>query len=1227
MPGIAIWLAIIIVLTGLSRAVLADCGPAPLGPPCAQGGIASLASAEPLPGLGAGNPINLATGNKYQHEVDLPANPHAPGLEIVRHYNSMDPRASALGQGWSLSYDTRLYRVKQGWQIVQADGQRIDFPDNGTRHSKTLQTTPAGEARASQGHLVHHASHHEWLWPTGTRLHFDSGGYLTALHRPDGTHLELARETEPGPLRGLLRSVRNQAGQSLAFQYAFIGDQVRLTAIDTPLGSFTYAHDTEVAPGPLRLGHVTRPDGMQRQYLYEESLQAGHAHALTGIVITTAGRHHSQRLNTWEYDDQGRAIRSVRGAPDSDDDEVRLDYLQPASTQQEGLTAVRTARGEITTFRIAVHAGRYRLTRVEGSGCPGCPQPGTHAHYDRSGHLQHINGTTLERDGQGHLRRLQPAHPGWPGLQLHYDSRGLRSRWSSTTTGTETIVFDDQALPVARILANGDRMDITYDPQQRPVRIVEQHDSQTATTRLDWHGNRLVRIAHPQETEERHYDHHGRLAQRRVQRPASSARGALSYTEYFEYNKQGRVHRHHLPEGGQLVYHWGAGQTLLAIDWHNPQGQRHTVLASDVDQPGYRYGNGVALSAQTDALGRLHTLTVSHGKKPVWSQHLRYDARHRIHSSAIADSRQETLVTHYAYNDAGQLIGTETAGSGPRWLAWHSDGSLAAQRHHSLTQRAQVQRDSSGLARQFDGFTLAYNASRRLSHVSRQGRTLVRYVHNAFGYRISRHGPAQAHTDYLYLDNQVVAEAVAGAPTVVSRRYIYAHHVPVGLIDYSHAHPQGQLFAVHADALGAPRLITDDQGAIRWQADYTALGQARRIAGDMNLDLRLPGQLEDPVTGWHDNLLRTYLPQWGHYLEPDPLGPVPGNQALGYARQQPHRHSDPTGLLLFAFDGTRQSAATQSNVWKMLRYYEDGPAYYVEGPGNTETLDWDALTAHQAGRIIETQWRRLLQELARPEAAQQITAIDILGFSRGAALARHFGNLIEQHVSQGLFRIDDPLHGQVSVCVDLRFMGLFDTVAQFGVGGIQNRYYDLSIAPAWEWVAHAVALHERRWLFPLTAASDTTTPNVVEAPFIGAHSDIGGGILPELQGQPGGRGDLSVVALQWMLWQAQAASVPWRSPEGDDLRVDWPIVHDSRAVWLRTVQNGDRSVQRPDARPWLNYQDDHPRLGRTTRASADALIEREPGWPATPGTESGQVDMDGYRQWLHDQLGWDMHAV
>src|SRR5690606_25504728 len=96
------------------------------------------------------------TGNKHQEELDLPASKAFPLLQVIRHYNSRDPRHGAFGQGWQLSYDTRLYHVAGHIQIVQADGSRVYFGH-------------AGRLPISNRHGVLHADgeHWVWIWPDG----------------------------------------------------------------------------------------------------------------------------------------------------------------------------------------------------------------------------------------------------------------------------------------------------------------------------------------------------------------------------------------------------------------------------------------------------------------------------------------------------------------------------------------------------------------------------------------------------------------------------------------------------------------------------------------------------------------------------------------------------------------------------------------------------------------------------------------------------------------------------------------------------------------------------------------------------------------------------------------------------------------------------------------------------------------------------------------------------
>jgi hypothetical protein len=65
----------------------------------------------PRCGLSAGNPINIATGNKYhrQQDASLPG-----GLEMVRHYNSKDAKPSPFGMGWQHSFSRRIDTIMAG---------------------------------------------------------------------------------------------------------------------------------------------------------------------------------------------------------------------------------------------------------------------------------------------------------------------------------------------------------------------------------------------------------------------------------------------------------------------------------------------------------------------------------------------------------------------------------------------------------------------------------------------------------------------------------------------------------------------------------------------------------------------------------------------------------------------------------------------------------------------------------------------------------------------------------------------------------------------------------------------------------------------------------------------------------------------------------------------------------------------------------------------------------
>ncbi|MGR5392030.1 phospholipase effector Tle1 domain-containing protein [Vibrio crassostreae] len=223
--------------------------------------------------------------------------------------------------------------------------------------------------------------------------------------------------------------------------------------------------------------------------------------------------------------------------------------------------------------------------------------------------------------------------------------------------------------------------------------------------------------------------------------------------------------------------------------------------------------------------------------------------------------------------------------------------------------------------------------------------------------------------------------------------------------------------------------------------------------------------------------------------EKDETGP---EQALGVGAQQ-------------AFGGGFADAIAGISG-KVLLNYVDGE--------NGAFYKWQSLLS---------QLQRTIDELEQSGSYNDITHIvfDVIGFSRGAALSRHFVNALYQ----GLPDYHRPVAGkQADVTVyphllgnesnkkfseeggyerddtkgvSVRFLGLFDTVGAFYLAGNNDEgNFQLGLEPTMATtVLQLVAEHEYRKNFPLTSLSrDNWLPdNFHQEHFPGCHTDVGGG--------------------------------------------------------------------------------------------------------------------------------------
>jgi RHS repeat-associated protein len=401
---------------------------------CGESNIASQGN-QSQTNAGAGNPINVITGNKYQREDDMPALPGMMGIEIVRHYNSLHMGLGQIGYGWRLSYETDLQIVRNQIYIHQADGSRVIFNRSSINPSDCACQNPA------QGHvMIYHTpkgDEYTWYWLDGKQLHFNHRGKLTRITAPTGESVKLTRG-----LRGELLKVTDPQGRSLVMHYAnkYQAGFKGIVAIDTPVGRYTYHHDND--PKSLGISNLIGVEyphsssdktSLQRRYLYGEPAYVSahmvgshrqpvipHAsHLLTGIKLTwqTGKNQQQQRLRTWAYDTYGRGVLSVHGLPKQLDangkpktgtgiEQVTLSYVvSPIQTKntkhstnpsprishngQLGQTILTNSLGQTTTYAYTLIAGEPRLLQVVGAGCAECGETNRVYGYDKLGRLSH----------------------------------------------------------------------------------------------------------------------------------------------------------------------------------------------------------------------------------------------------------------------------------------------------------------------------------------------------------------------------------------------------------------------------------------------------------------------------------------------------------------------------------------------------------------------------------------------------------------------------------------------------------------------------------------------------------------------------------------------------------------------------------------------------------------------------------------------------------------------
>jgi len=230
-------------------------------------------------------------------------------------------------------------------------------------------------------------------------------------------------------------------------------------------------------------------------------------------------------------------------------------------------------------------------------------------------------------------------------------------------------------------------------------------------------------------------------------------------------------------------------------------------------------------------------------------------------------------------------------------------------------------------------------------------------------------------------------------------------------------------------------------------------------------------------------------------------------------------------MALYAFDGTKDDDHDTATTWEAVAADTNVYRFYSAYTGYARSMDIQTsyvpgvgtrfgVVGRIAGGAWGVGWLPRVNETHDALCKNYLAGdqnIDVIGFSRGSAIALDFVNKVHRDGIQsgGKVIVEHP---------PIRFVGLFDTVAAFGVANLGfffaslNAFHQLTLPPSVQHCYHAMSLDERRPSFV-----NQRVAGAYEVWFRGVHSDIGGG-----NDNPA----LEYVALRWMFRKAILCGLP-----------------------------------------------------------------------------------------------------
>ena len=550
----------------------------------------------------ANDPVNVATGNFIEEEIDIAFSNFASSCAVTRMYNSLavhgngddlPPLAGVFGPGWSSNLDTVLNFSDEGATWIMPDGRHLFFARAGEGFARVetdpywltrtgaseIATTPMGRfiletcalSTEADLYIVSDNQGHQWFFTlTGAWLGSTGGeGTTLAVTRvADGLISSLVHELNRSItfdyVDGLVAVARTSAGERVEYAYAPAGSTAagHLVSVTSGAGTRTYEHDDNAL-----IHRVIAADGtVEVTNTYDESARIAHQHTeygrdvrylyLDGGVTEVADEDGSQ-ANVWISDDSGRltAIIDADGGRTSFGYDRFSNRIRVIDRDGSRTTRISDSRGRIT-----------RDVTPEGQD--------TRYAYDEYDRVTAVSISAFETDPKKRYAATQ-------------------ARRNAADAEADT----GEVTPISTI---------TYEYanawDHNPSRVV---DALGGVTELSWEGGLLTSLTGPEGVSMTlNYDEFGNLTSFADQEGNTTsftytAAGHLAQvttplglTTSFTHDAAGNITGRQDPDGSRWKFEYTAGRRLVAVI--DPSGARTS----------YEYGPSGDMTAVIDPLGR-----------------------------------------------------------------------------------------------------------------------------------------------------------------------------------------------------------------------------------------------------------------------------------------------------------------------------------------------------------------------------------------------------------------------------------------------------------------------------------------------------------------------------------------------------------------------------------------------------------------------------------------------